>query len=118
MLKPRNHELFHDTAPKTVRFQDKLEQRQRGAILSTPARMARKGFESLLRKVKPGGCILIGLYNSYGRLPTLWRRRIFERFGQRLYFFDSRLTSAGMNEGRWQAWSATNTDIRTRHLTP
>jgi SAM-dependent methyltransferase len=65
---------------------------------------ARKGFESLLRKVKPGGCILIGLYNSYGRLPTLWRRRAFQQFGQKLFFLDSRLTSPRMNEGRWQAW--------------
>jgi hypothetical protein len=65
---------------------------------------ARKGFETLLSKVKPGGLILIGLYNSYGRLPTFWRRRVFERFGPTLYFLDSRLTSARMNEGRWQAW--------------
>ena len=65
---------------------------------------ARKGFETLLSKVKPGGHILIGLYNSYGRLPTLWRRRAFERFGPALYFLDSRLTSARMNDGRWQAW--------------
>ena len=64
----------------------------------------RKGFESLLCKVKPGGYILIGLYNSYGRLPTLWRRRAFERFGPALYFLDRRLISARMNEGRWQAW--------------
>jgi hypothetical protein len=39
-----------------------------------PYRDPRKGFEILLRKVKPDGLILIGLYNSYGRLPTLWRR--------------------------------------------
>jgi SAM-dependent methyltransferase len=65
---------------------------------------ARKGFESLLRKVKPGGLVLIGLYNSYARLRTLWRRWAFERFGPALYFLDSRLTSARTNEGRWQAW--------------
>jgi len=65
---------------------------------------ARRGFETLLRKVKPGGLILIGLYNSYARLPTLWRRWAFERFGPTLYFLDSRLISARMNEGRWQAW--------------
>jgi SAM-dependent methyltransferase len=64
----------------------------------------RKGFEALLRKVKAGGHILIGLYNSYGRLPTLWRRWAFERFGPALYFLDNRLTSARMNEARWQAW--------------
>jgi len=65
---------------------------------------ARAGFEALLRKVKPGGHILIGLYNSYARLPTLWRRWAFNRFGPALYFLDRRLISARMNEGRWQAW--------------
>lgn len=65
---------------------------------------ARLGFEALLRKVKPGGLILIGLYNSYARLPTLWRRWAFEQFGPAVYFLDRRLTSARLNEGRWQAW--------------
>ena len=65
---------------------------------------ARKGFEALLRKVRPGGLILIGLYNSYARLPTLWRRLAFERFGPTVYFLDSRLTSGRINESRWQAW--------------
>ena len=32
---------------------------------------ARKGFEALLRKVKPGGYIMVGLYNSYARLTDL-----------------------------------------------
>jgi len=67
-------------------------------------RDARAGFEALLRKVKPAGLILIGLYNSYARLPTLWRRWAFEQFGPTLYFLDPRLTSARMNEGRWRAW--------------
>ncbi len=65
---------------------------------------ARMGFEALLRKLKPGGLILVGLYNSYARLPTLWRRWAFGRFGPMAYFLDRRLTSAQMNEGRWQAW--------------
>src|ERR1700751_5652489 len=63
-----------------------------------------KASRACFAKFKPGGHILIGLYNSYGRLPTLWRRRAFERFGPALYFLDSRLTSARMNDGRWQAW--------------
>ena len=67
-------------------------------------RDARAGFEALLHKVKPGGLILIGLYSSYARLPTLWRRWAFEQFGPTLYFLDPRLTSARMNEGRWRAW--------------
>lgn len=64
----------------------------------------REGFEAALRKAKPGGHILIGLYNRYGRLPTLWRRKVFERFGRALYCLDRRLVSARMNDGRWQAW--------------
>ena len=48
--------------------------------------------------------IIVGLYNSYARLPTLWRRRAFERFGPALSFLDRRLGSGRMNEGRWQAW--------------
>jgi SAM-dependent methyltransferase len=67
-------------------------------------RDARAGFVALLRKVRPGGLILIGLYNTYARLPTLWRRWAFERFGPSLYFLDRRLTSARLSEGRWQAW--------------
>lgn len=58
----------------------------------------------MLRKAKPGGLILIGLYNTYARLPTLWRRWAFERFGPTLYFLDRRLTSARVNGDRWQAW--------------
>jgi SAM-dependent methyltransferase len=65
---------------------------------------ARKAFELLLRKVKPGGYVLVGLYNSFGRLATLCRRWVFERFGSALYFLDPRLVSGRMNEGRWQAW--------------
>ena len=41
----------------------------------------RGGFAALIRKLKPGGLVLIGLYNSLGRLPTLWRRRLFEGSG-------------------------------------
>ncbi len=40
---------------------------------------ARGAFDALVRKVKPGGLILIGLYDRLGRLPALWRRRLFRR---------------------------------------
>ena len=38
---------------------------------------SRNAFNALVRKVKPGGVILIGLYNRLGRLPTRWRQRWF-----------------------------------------
>jgi len=64
----------------------------------------RAGYEGLLRKLKPGGYILIGMYNFYARLPTLWRRWAFKQFGPTLHFLDRRLVAGAMNEGRWQAW--------------
>jgi SAM-dependent methyltransferase len=62
------------------------------------------GFRSLVHKVKPGGHIIIGLYNSLGRLPTDWRRSCIRAFGNSAAKLDSRLRGLNLNEGRWQAW--------------
>lgn len=62
------------------------------------------GLAALVKKLKPGGIILIGLYNSYARLPTLWRRWLFRRFGSSLYFLDPRLHDLRANAGRFKAW--------------
>ena len=61
------------------------------------------GFRSIL-PLKPGGHIVIGLYNWLGRLPTLWRRRLIETFGDRMAALDSRLRGDALNTGRWAAW--------------
>jgi SAM-dependent methyltransferase len=61
-------------------------------------------FAALARKVKPGGYVLIGLYNWLGRLPTLWRRRLIETFGDRMARLDSRLRRGDLNAGRRAAW--------------
>jgi SAM-dependent methyltransferase/uncharacterized protein YbaR (Trm112 family) len=65
---------------------------------------AHAGFTALLRKVKPGGFILVGLYNRWARLPTLWRRWIFARFASAAPLLDRRLAAGHFNEGRRQAW--------------
>jgi SAM-dependent methyltransferase/uncharacterized protein YbaR (Trm112 family) len=62
------------------------------------------GFRSIAAKVRPGGYILVGLYNWLGRLPTLWRRRLIEVFGERMAALDSRLRGGDLNAGRWAAW--------------
>jgi SAM-dependent methyltransferase len=62
------------------------------------------GFHALARKVKPGGLVIIGLYNRLGRLPTLWRRRCIETFGERWSVLDRRLRKGRLNAGRWAAW--------------
>ena len=48
------------------------------------------GYRAILRKVRPGGFILIGLYNYFGRLHTLWRRRLIETFGKGVATLDAR----------------------------
>jgi SAM-dependent methyltransferase len=62
------------------------------------------GFHAIARKLKPGGCVIVGLYNWLGRLPTLWRRALIERFGERWAILDSRLRGNRLNRGRWSAW--------------
>jgi SAM-dependent methyltransferase len=62
------------------------------------------GFRAIVTKLKPGGYILVGLYNWLGRLPTLWRRRLIEVFGDRMAVLDRRLRGERLNTGRWAAW--------------
>jgi SAM-dependent methyltransferase/uncharacterized protein YbaR (Trm112 family) len=62
------------------------------------------GFRALARKVKPGGRVIIGLYNWLGRLPTLWRRDLIAKFGERWVGLDPRLRGGRLNDGRWAAW--------------
>jgi SAM-dependent methyltransferase len=61
-------------------------------------------FQALAAKLKPDGVFILGLYNSLGRLPTLWRRRIIETFGDRMSMLDGRLRGKVLNRGRWAAW--------------
>lgn len=61
------------------------------------------GFRSIAPLVKPGGHIVIGLYNWLGRLPTLWQRRLIETFGSKGMIFDHRLRGAG-NAARRESW--------------
>jgi SAM-dependent methyltransferase len=62
------------------------------------------GFKSILAKLKPGGHIVVGLYNGLGRLPTLWKRAAFRTFGPKLYFLDPRLRDWSREPARIKAW--------------
>ena len=61
-------------------------------------------FKSIARLVKPGGHIIIGLYNTFGRIPTDIRRLIFAVSGNRFKFLDSRLRDKSLNEMRKHTW--------------
>jgi len=61
-------------------------------------------FRSILATLRPGGHIMVGLYNWLGRLPTLWRRRLIEVFGDRLATLDRRLRGGAPATARATAW--------------
>jgi SAM-dependent methyltransferase len=60
-------------------------------------------FHSIQRLVKPGGYVLIGLYNWLGRLPTLWLRALIRGFGDFAGSLDSRMRRE-RDAGRRKAW--------------
>lgn len=62
------------------------------------------GFLSISRLVKPGGCIVIGLYNRIGRLTTDLRRMLFRLSGNRLRMLDAHMRNRNYNETRKRAW--------------
>ena len=62
------------------------------------------GFQGLVSLVKPGGHILIALYNTYGRLATDLRRRLFRITGGRARWIDPVLRQHGLSQGRRSAW--------------
>ncbi|WP_249156993.1 carbamoyltransferase C-terminal domain-containing protein [Bradyrhizobium sp. KB893862 SZCCT0404] len=42
---------------------------------------ARRAFAAIMRKAKPGGIAIVGLYNSFGRVPTLIRSKLIGLLG-------------------------------------
>jgi SAM-dependent methyltransferase len=60
-------------------------------------------FRSVAPLVRPGGFIVVGLYNYLGRLPTLWRRYAINRFGIAGNWLDHRLRGEG-DMARRMAW--------------
>ncbi|MEM7351312.1 MAG: carbamoyltransferase N-terminal domain-containing protein [Acidobacteriota bacterium] len=64
------------------------------------------GFKSLLPLVKPGGHIIIGLYNTYGRLFTDLRRQMFRLTGGRAKWIDPVLRKQGISVDKRRAWFA------------
>ena len=63
----------------------------------------KKAFMSVCRLVKPGGHVLIGLYNHIGRLRTDLRRKLLRLFGERMLFLDPHLRKELSPEKR-RAW--------------
>jgi 2-polyprenyl-3-methyl-5-hydroxy-6-metoxy-1,4-benzoquinol methylase len=63
----------------------------------------KKAFMSIARLVRPGGFILIGLYNHIGRLRTDFRRALVRAFGEGILVLDPILRRNPSTEKR-KAW--------------
>jgi len=63
----------------------------------------RRAFQGLCRLVRPGGHVLIGLYNRYARIPLRLRGWIFRVTGRRLEFLDYVLRH-GRDEKKKHIW--------------
>ncbi len=62
-------------------------------------------FASISGLVKPGGHIIVGLYNKIGRLTTDFRRSIFNAFGDGWSsLFDGHMRNRQYNNARKRAW--------------
>ncbi|MBM4197767.1 MAG: methyltransferase domain-containing protein [Gammaproteobacteria bacterium] len=64
------------------------------------------GFKSILKLVRPGGHIVIGLYNTYGRLFTDARRQLFRLTGGGAKWIDPVLRQTGLSSEKRRAWFA------------
>jgi len=47
---------------------------------------ARRAFAEICRKAKPGGIIMVGLYNKYARIPTWLRSKVIGLLGPKIDF--------------------------------
>jgi 2-polyprenyl-3-methyl-5-hydroxy-6-metoxy-1,4-benzoquinol methylase len=62
------------------------------------------GFKSIAQLVKPGGYIIIGLYNYYGRLLTDLRRLIFNLTKDKFLFLDARMRNKSIGDYKKEVW--------------
>jgi SAM-dependent methyltransferase len=65
-----------------------------------------RGFQSICPLVKRGGHLLIGTYNTYGRLITDFRRGVIRLLGQRFAFLDPHLRNEKLGKRKKEAWLA------------
>jgi SAM-dependent methyltransferase len=73
-----------------------------GVLHHTPD--PRASFRALARLAKPGGVIVLGLYNVYARLPHRLRRGIARLTGFRVIPFDPVLRARDAEPERRKAW--------------
>lgn len=74
----------------------------KGVLMATPD--AHRGFEAVCKMIKPGGHIILGLYNRFGRLPTTIRGLYFRTLGARPKKVDYILKELAHSEEKARSW--------------
>ena len=62
------------------------------------------GFKELLKRVKPGGTIVIGLYNTYARIPLGLRKCLFTCTGNAFRWIDSHMRRKDVDASKKEIW--------------
>lgn len=75
-----------------------------GVLHHTPS--PREGFRRLLRLLKPGGHIIIGLYSRFARIATWPRRAIFSCTGSTFRILDPHLRRRDVDASKKTIWFA------------
>jgi len=73
-----------------------------GVLHHTPD--PRAAFAGIARLVRPGGMIVLGLYNAFARIPFRLRRLVARLSGHRLFLFDPVLRDRENEPARRRAW--------------
>jgi ubiquinone/menaquinone biosynthesis C-methylase UbiE len=64
------------------------------------------GYKELLKIVKPGGKVLIGLYNSYARIPLGMRQLLFKKTGNTFRWLDAHMRRRDVDQSKKEIWFA------------
>jgi len=75
-----------------------------GVLHHTPS--PKEGYRELLKRVKPGGIIIIGLYNRYARIPLGIRKCIFRYTGKTMRWLDSHMRRCDVDQSKKEIWFA------------
>jgi len=64
------------------------------------------GYKELLKLVKPKGKIIIGLYNSYARIPLGMRKMLFRCSGKTFRWLDAHMRRKDVDKSKKEIWFA------------
>lgn len=64
----------------------------------------KKAFQRIARLVRPGGFIIVGLYNKYARIPSWFRKRLYKIFPNSIYKSDYVLKALTEGETKKRSW--------------